>query len=486
MGTIKKNALYNVLLSVSQILFPLITFPYVSRILGPVGIGNVSFVDSVTQYFILIAALGIPIYGVREIAKLKDQQEKRSEVFSELLLIHLCTTGLALLLYIGIFFTAPYFKHYQPLFFLGAMVLFFQLFVVEWLFQGMEEFPYITKRTLLIRIGSVLAIFLLVNGSGDEAWYYGISCLAVLINAFFNMTYARRFVYLRPVQNIFKKHSKALLYIFSLGLVTSVYTVLDTALLGFLSTPEQVGYYATSARLIKLVIMVFVAFSTVLIPPLSKAFHENDTEHAIMLLEKSFGYTILLSVPASIGLYIVAPLIIPLYAGSQFLEATSSLKTIAPSIVFVSLSNVFGMQILNPTNNEQLFFWAAIAGMFISLLINFSLIPFFGQLGAALSSVITEFSVLILLIFFALKKIQFRPAWKLLWQALISILPTVIIYRFITMYTHTLLLQLVLVMTISAFVYGSIQYFVFRNPHLYGLLGMLRKKLHNAKNSLKH
>ncbi|QEL00352.1 flippase [Olivibacter sp. LS-1] len=485
MGTIKKNAFYNILLSISQILFPLITFPYISRVLGPVGIGNVSFVDSVTQYFILAAALGIPIYGVREIAKSKGNPEKRSQVFSELLIIHLSTTALAVSLYVGIFFTSSHFEVYRPLFYLGAGALFFQSLAIEWLFQGLEEFPYITKRTLVVRAFSILAIFLLVNKPGDEVWYYGISCISVLINVLFNITYAKRFVHLRRSRNIFKKHGKALLYIFSLGLVTSVYTVLDTALLGFLSTPAQVGYYATSARLIKLVVMIFVAFSTVLIPPLSKAFHEANEQSANLLLEKSFGYTILLSVPASIGLYIVAPMVIKLYAGSQFIEAVKSLQILAPSILFISLSNVFGMQILNPTNNERLFFKAAIIGMLISLLINFSLIPFLGQVGAALSSVITEFSVLALLIFYALRKVNFRPAWKLLWQALLASLPVVVVCPLIVVNISSVPLQLVLIISVAILVYGGIQRFAFHNPHLSALLEMLQAKLGKAKNSLK-
>ncbi|WP_134090000.1 flippase [Olivibacter sp. XZL3] len=486
MGTIKKNALYNILLSVSQILFPLITFPYISRVLGPVGIGNVSFVDSVTQYFLLVAALGIPVYGIREIAKLKDQPQKRSEVFSELLLIHLSTTGMAVAIYISIFFTLPYFAAYRPLFYLGALVLLFQLFIIEWLFQGMEEFPYITKRTLLVRIGSVLAIFLFVKEAGDELWYYGISCLAVLVNALFNVAYARRFVRFVPSRRIFKKHGKALLYIFSLGLVTSVYTVLDTALLGLLSTPEQVGYYATSARLVKLVIMIFIAFSTVFIPPLSKAFHEDEEQHAFLLLQKSFAYTILLSVPASIGLYVVAPLLITMYAGADFSEAITSLQVLAPSILFIGLSNVFGMQILNPTHNERLFFRAAVIGMLISLLMNFSLIPVLGHIGAALSSVVTEFCVLVLLIRYALVKVRFRPAWKLLWQAVLASLPAIPIYQLVEKTVDSMVLQLFLVLAATTIVYVCMQAIIFRNRHIFALFDLVKAKVGGAKNGLKH
>lgn len=479
MGTIKKNAIYNILLSASQLLFPLITFPYVSRVLGPQGIGVVSFIDSLTQYFILVAALGIPIYGVREIAKVRTDPTKRAQVFSELLLIHISSTCLALLVYITVFFSIAKFQAYQHLLLIGSGLLLFQVFMLEWLFQGLEEFPYITKRTLLIRAFSVLAIFLLVKKPQDTLSYYSIFLATLLANAVFNIHYARRFVRFKLVKykQAIARHWKSLLYIFSLGLVTSVYTLLDTALLGLLSTNTQVGYYATATRLTKLVIMIFVAFATVMIPPLSKAFHIGDRATANRLLKKSFGYMVLLSVPASIGLMVVAPLILRLYAGQEFTDARLSLQILAPTIICISLSNIFGMQILNPTNKEHLFFKAAVVGMVVSVSVNLLLIPFFEHVGAAISALITEFTVLILLGVYALRSVAFGPQWKLLIQAIVASLSFIPIYWAVTLQPLPLTVQLVLMLLLAGMSYIAIQWWLFRNPYITTLWEMFKTKL---------
>ncbi|QNL51582.1 flippase [Olivibacter sp. SDN3] len=481
MANIKKNAIYNILLSVSQVLFPLITFPYVSRVLGPQGIGDISFVESITQYFVLAAALGIPIYAVREIAKVRDNVSLRSNIFSELLTVHVLTTVLAILIYVTIFLTFSRLQTYQSLFMVGLGILFFQAFVMEWLFQGLEEFPYIAKRTILVRVLSIIAIFLFVKRPDQAVVYYSISLLTILVNVVLNVLYARRFVYLHWNRLVIRRHLRPLLYISSLAMVTSVYTLLDVTILGFLSTIEQVGYYSAAIRIIKLIVMVFVAFATVMVPPLSKAFHSEDMPTVNRLLQKSFGYIVFLNVPVTVGLMVIAPDLLKLYAGDEFVAAAVSLRWLAPTIIFISLSNIFGMQILNPINQEKKFFQASLFGMFISLAVNFSLIPFLGQAGAAISAMVTECVVMVLLIVFALRAVAFRPQWRLLTQALICSAIFIPLQWLIGSFSIGLLQRLLLMIISASFSYLALQYLVFGNRYIKELGEMLLKKIVPSK-----
>lgn len=474
--SIKKNAAYNIALSASQVLTPLLIFPYVLRVLGPVNMGNIGFVDSCLQFVVLLAALGIPIYGVREIAKAGNDRNKRSRLFSELLFIHLLATVTLSMLYWMLFSYFPQFSVHKPLFMISLGMMYMQVFMVEWLFQGVEAFPFITIRALAIRALSVLLIFTFVKEPDDGVFYYGIILLTGTLNAFVNLAYARKFISLTWHGLNLRQHFKPLLYIFSFGIVVSVYTVLDTTLLGLLRDMEEVGYYSTVVRVVKLVITVLTAIILVVIPQLSVAFKKQDTVRIHGLLDKSFSYIVLIGVPASMGLLVFASELILLFAGDQYGPSVISLQILAPSIIVIGLSNVFGMQILNPSNNERMFFKAALVGMIISLCVNFALIPHFGQYGAAFANLITETVVLSLLIMFSFKVVQFRPNWVRIFQAFAASLLFIPIHQMLHYFELSLPIVFVLGVTLSIVVYFAIQRWVWRNPVVNDLLSFASLK----------
>lgn len=477
MGQIKRNVFYNVALSVSQVLVPVIVFPYVSRVLGPVGIGSISFVESVTQYFILFAALGIPIYGVREIAKVKADKAQRSKLFSELLMIHSGATVILSVVFLLLLLNVPQLNVHFQLGMIGLGVFYVQAFMVEWLFQGMEEFSFIAIRTLLIRVVSIVLIFMLVTTPGDAAIYYGIMLATAGLNMLVNIGYARKYVGLVFRGLELRRHFTPLLYIFSFGIVVSVYTVLDTTILGLLTNVQEVGFYNTSVRLTKLVITVLTSFAIVMVPPLAQAFSSKNETYALDLLHKSFAYMTLIGVPAGVGLLVFAPGIIGLFAGSDFALSASSLRILAPGIIIIGFSNIFGMQILNPSNNERLFFKAAMAGMLVSLPLNFLLVPYFGQVGTAATSLMTEAVVMVLLFYFSRKVIAFRPNWSQLVQAVVTagiFVPIAYVFSSVAFNPTVALLGGVIT---SAVVYFAIQHWVWRHPLTTDLLRVAIRKI---------
>lgn len=475
MGLIQRNVFSNVALSVSQVLFPLLVFPYVSRIIGPGGIGSVAFVDGITQWCVLVAALGIPIYGVREIARVKEDSQARSKVFSELLTLHVISAFVLTLLFIIAFNRIDSLESFRSLFWVGAGVLFANACMVEWLFQGMGAFPYITLRTVAVRATVVILVFAVVKESSDVFVYYAITLFGVIVNVSLNVWYARKFVrYIWQGINL-KRHLKPMLVIFFITVATGVYTLLDTTLLGLLTDEEQVGYYGAAVRLTKLVVTIQVAISVALVPALSFAYGQGREGEFFQLLRKSFNLMVFVGVPAAIGLIIIAPSVITLFAGPEFHPSVVAMRILAPTILFVGLSNVFGMQLLNPTNNEKLFLWAALAGMVVSVVANLILIPSYYFAGAAIASFATEFVVCLLLVVFALRRFSFRPEWGAIGKALLASSPMVVLYMLAGQLDVALVVETSMIIFMAITSYFLIQYFVWKNPLVGDVLGLLSR-----------
>jgi O-antigen/teichoic acid export membrane protein len=470
------NAVYNLLLSISQVVVPLLVFPYVSRVLGPEGIGQIGFIDGVVQMITLVAALGIPIYGVREIAKVKEDFHARSDLFSSLFWIHLGVSFGVALIYAGLILVVPSFQEVSTLAWISMGMILNQVLMMEWLFQGLQEFPYITKRSLLIRLLSVVLIFWLVQKSTDTWVYFVIMMGTGFLNAVFNLFYARRFVRLIFQWPQWKLHLKPLLYIFSFGLVVSVYTVLDTVLLGFWTNDQAVGYYTTSVRVIKLSLTLLTAFVVVTIPSLSVAFQEKNEDFIHGLLKKSFAFVVLIGLPASVGLMVYAPEIIQLFAGKGFEPAVLSLQILAPNIVIIGFSQLFGMQILNPSGKEKLFLKAAICGMVLSLLFNNLFIPYWGHLGASWTNLLVESVVLLLLYFMATRQVTYRPDWILLGKAFLTCLTFIPLNLWLNHMDFSVSIRLLLGVTMSIMLFFGIQHFLWKEPYLQDLMRVIRDK----------
>lgn len=481
MGVIRRNIFANVALSVSQVLFPLLVFPYVSRIIGPEGIGSVAFVDGITQWCVLVAGLGIPIYGVREIARVKDNEQERNKVFSELLTLHvLSALVLTISLIIG-FQQIDSLAAFRGLFWVGAGMLFANACVMEWLFQGMGAFPYITVRTVAVRAVVVLCVFLLVRTSDDVLTYYAITFCGVLASVCLNMWFVRKFVRYTWRGLQLKRHFKPLLVIFLITVITGVYTLLDAVILGFLTDEEQVGYYGAALRLNKLVITVLTAISLALVPALSFSYSKGEEQAFFGLLRKSFNLIVFLSVPAVIGLMVIAPSAIALFAGPDFQPSTMAVRLLAPTVLFVGLSNVFGMQLLNPTNHEKLFLRAVAAGMVVSVGANFTLIPIYRFSGAAVASLATEFVVCALLVWVALRRFSFQPDWNAIGKALLASVPMAGLYLLAGRLSSVLVVEVVIIIALAVGSYLVVQHAVWRNPLVADILRWLSSGLRRGK-----
>lgn len=399
--SIKNNFLLNLSTTITGLLFPLITFPYASRILMADGIGQVQFFQSIIDYVSLCTALGVPLYAVREIARIRDNKELRSRTTIEILLLHAILT---LVGYIVVFILAKTVAKIEidaSLFFLLSTTLFFNTIGVAWFYQAIEDFKYITLRSLFVRILSLVALFIFVKTKQDLFYYAGILVIGTVGNNIFNFFRLRKYIKLSKGE--FKRlnllrHLIPALKIFILNLVISIYVNLDSVMLGFLKNEESVGYYAAATRLTKAILGIVSSLGAVLLPRFSNMITNGQKEEFQLLANKAASFTIALSLPMSVGLIFMAAPIIHIFCGNGFEPSILTLKLVAPIVLFIGLSGIIGMQILYPQGREKYVIISTMVGACINLLINYLLIPQYGQYGAALGTVIAEFMVTVIMI----------------------------------------------------------------------------------------
>jgi O-antigen/teichoic acid export membrane protein len=479
---LKKNLLYNSILSVSQILFPLIVFPYTFKVLELQGTGLVSFTESLTQYLISLAAVGIPIYGIREVAKIKHNYEKLCGLFTELIAIQFIITIFLSAIYVILIFNLQKLAANKILYFFSCGVLIVNVFSVEWFFQGLGKFRYIAVRTVLIRILFVVLIIFFVKRKQDVYIFYAITFIISFINSVVNFAYATKFARLDFRIFKIKRHMKPLLYIFFASLAVNIYVVLDTVILGFLTNnDEAVGYYSTALKICKLPIVFITALSAVIIPQISSSHDSGDHKYVENLLQKSFTYVVTLSIPIGIGLYLLAPELIMLLSNEQFLPAVSVIRLLSLLTLLIGLSNIFGLQMLTSIGKEKFTMYAVAIGMVLSVGCNLILIPRFSYTGTALTTLFTELVVTIMTGRMALKNYKVKLPLIIFFQCVIAGLLFFPLYFLIGLLFENSLLRIVLMIVLATVIYFSVLIFGFRNIYLQEIAQKFLSKLRYEK-----
>ncbi|MXV17383.1 flippase [Hufsiella ginkgonis] len=477
MVSVKKNLVYSILLSLSQLLFPLVTFPYASRVLLPRGIGAVSFADSFTQYFILFASVGLPLYGVREVSKAKDDRVKLDRLFSELMLISLGFTLLYLVVYIACIFTVPKLYSSRELYFVGCCILLSNAFMIDWFYQGLENFSFIVKRTLVLRCLIVAGMFVWVREPADMVIYYALTLAAFAGGAAVNQLYALKWVTFTLTGLDFKKHLKPMLYIFASSVFISVYTIMDTIILGFLTNDTVVGYYSASARISKISLVVIGALGTALVPRLAAVFSQGHAEEARKLLATSASYVITLSVPLSIGTWVMAPELVSMFGGAAFMPSVSSLRIFAIVVIILGFAQIYSNQLLIPLNKEKFILRSVLAGVLVNLVLSFALIPRFKHDGAAFANVATEAVVTVMMAWYAAKFFRFPVPARFIIQSVVSCLFFVPARLLVAEVWPGTIFGAALAIILSAITYVILQLVVFKNELINGYYRSFRNRL---------
>ena len=396
-SSIKKNFAYKSALTISTYIMNFITFPYVSRVLGVDKIGLVSFVDNAVNYFLLFATMGVAILGVREIATVKEDRNKCNRVYSNILGMNILFTIITLIIYFTFIIFVADFNRYKELFYVGGAKILFTAFLVEWYFTGIENFRYITIRSLLIKLLYVVAVFILIRTEDDYTLYFVLTVLVVIINAIINMVYIRKFVNLIKHELFSKKYIKQNLSLGIYSIMTSMYLTFNVMFLGFCSTNTEVGYYTTAFKLYSVILGFFTAFTNVMLPRMSSLLAEGEKERFQNLIDKSFEAMCTFSIPLILCSIIMAPQIVYILSGPGYEGAITPMRIIRseerPAVLFVGIAQVFALQILLPMKKDKVLFTASILGAFVSLLINIFAVPSMQSIGSAIVLVSAEIVV---------------------------------------------------------------------------------------------
>ena len=393
-ASIKKNAFMNMLLTASSMLIPLITFPYVSRVLQPERLGRVSFITSVVSYFLMFSELGIPTYGIRECARLREDKKALGKTVSELFIINLIMSFISLAAYIVCIYNVPRFSGDKRLCIIAGSAIIFNCLGMEWLYKGLEEYSYITVRSLLFKLISLVFIFAAVKVPGD----YRLYCAATVISNY--GSYILNFFRTGKITGglsfkglEIKKHIKPVLVFFSMSVATGIYLSLDTAMLGFMKGDAETGIYSAAVK-IKLVLTAFVtSLGAVLFPRSAYLVKKGEYKEFADLSRRAMGMVVTAALPMAVFFMLFADEGIALLSGAEYADAVLPMRIIMPTLVLIGMSNITGIQLLMSIGREKTVLFSEIAGAFTDIIFNAILIPKYGAAGAAAGTLAAEFIV---------------------------------------------------------------------------------------------
>lgn len=412
--SLKVNAILNLIKTLMSLIFPLITFPYTSRIIGPIYIGKVNFASSIVNYFAMIAALGITGHATRETSKVRDNPDQLAKVTAEIFRINLFSVLLAYFLFFIAFFFVPKLHEYRLLLLIYSTSMLFGLFGMDWINNAMEDFAYITTRTIIFQIISLALLFLFVHNKEDFVFYAAISvissCGANLLN-FFHIRRYISFKYFFKKLKI-KQHIKPIMVIFAMAVATQVYTIVDNSMIGFMKDDYNVGLYSAATKINRIVLSLVTAGTTILSPRLVYYLNNRGIEEFKTLAFKGFDTLLLIAIPCAIGLNIVSENLTLLLSGKSFYEAVPVMKIMNPIIIITGLSGYIGSQIFLPLNKEKWTLISVIIGVAVNISLNAVLIPLYGAKGAAIGSLCSELAVFIIDFILLAKVINIFPILK--------------------------------------------------------------------------
>ena len=394
MASIKKNFIYNLLYEILILLLPLITVPYVSRVLGVEGIGIYSYTYSVVYYFMIFSMIGVKNYGNRTVAKVRDNKELLSKNFFSIYYIQLCMSLLMIIFYVA--YILIFLKDYKLIATVQIIYLFSCMFDINWFFFGLEKFKLTVTRNIILKIISLLLIFVFVNDKSDLLEYTMILSLSALFSQLFLFTKLKKEIKFVKIKFIdVREKIKPCLVLFIPTIAVSLYKVMDKIMLGNMINASEVGYYEQAEKIIQIVVSISAALATIMLPRMSNLLAKGNIETVKKYINKSIKFTMFLAFPMSIGLLSISSEFIPIFLGQEFTKSSLILNLLAITIPILSFANVIRSQYLIPTEQDRHFIISVIGGAIVNLIANIILIPVLQSVGAAIGTILAELFVMI-------------------------------------------------------------------------------------------
>ncbi len=409
--SIAKNYIYNLIYQFLTMIVPLITTPYLSRVLGADSIGIYSYTLSIATYFILFGSLGVVMYGQREIAYVQDDKPKRSQTFYELVLMRFLTLGISMLIFYITFASHGEYNLYYKILLLEILA---NALDISWFFQGLEDFKKTVIRHIIVKSISVIAIFTFVKTPNDLVIYFLIYVLSTLLGNMSLWLYLPKYIDKINIHKLnIKKHIKPTISLFIPQIAMQVYTVLDKTMIGaILKDMSEVGNYEQSQKIVKVALAIVTSLGTVLATRIANTYANNDKETIIKYLEKAFHIVWLLGIPIMFGIMAISSKFVPWFLGNDFEKSKLLLVVGAPLVIAIGLNNVSGIQYLIPTKKQSIYTKSVIAGAIFNLTFNIIFIPILKSIGAIIASVMAEFIILLVQLYYIRKDFSLKIVYN--------------------------------------------------------------------------
>ncbi len=399
--SIKYNFTMKSVSMAATVLAPLIIYPYVTRVLGPAGVGKVNFAQSVVFYFTMIAQLGVPTYGIRECAKVRDDRAALSKTVQEILLINAVTCAVSYALLFICLFTVPQMRSEKTLFAVMSFSVLLNVIGVEWLYNALEKYDYLALITLAMKLLMVVLAFLFVRSEDDYVIYGALLVLGSIGWALISFLNLGKEIDLKPAGNYdLKRHLKPVGVFFAMSVATTVYTMMDSAMLGFMKGTLENGYYDSAVKVKQALVGAVTALGTVLLPRSTYKLGRGDNAAFEEMSKKAMSFVIAVGIPCCVYFMMFARPVIMLLSGMQFENSVQPMRLIMPTVILIGITNITGIQMMIPLGRENGVLYAEIVGAVVNLLVNAVLIPKMGASGAAIGTVAAETAVLFVELWF--------------------------------------------------------------------------------------
>lgn len=406
--SIAKNYFYNLSYQILVMLLPLITTPYISRVLGANSIGIYSYTLSISAFFILFGSLGVALYGQMQVAYCQKDNQKRSYIFWEIIILRVITMSIALIIYYLTFATGnnDYTIYYKIL----ILEIIGNLIDISWFFQGLEEFKKTVVRNTIVKLISIILIFTLVKTKNDLPIYFYIYVFSILIGNLSLWFYLPKHIEKINIKKLrIKRHIKPTISFFIPQIAIQVYTILDKTMLGTIILDKaEVGYYEQAQKIVKMLLQVLSSFSTVMMPRVASTFSLGDKSKIKKYIYDSINFVYLVSFPMIFGIFTIIDKFVPIFFGPGYSKVALIIKVICPIILFMGMSNVTGSQYLLATKKQNEYTISVIIGAITNFILNILLIKKYGAIGASIGSIIAELNVILIQLFLIRKKFDIK------------------------------------------------------------------------------
>lgn len=474
---IKLNAVLNMVKTMSSIIFPLITFPYVSRVLMPENIGKVNFGSSFVSYFTLIASLGITTYAIRECSAKRDDKNELSKTASQIFSINVITTIIAYVLMAITLLLFRDFDSYRTLIIIQSTAILFTTLGCDWLNSAMEDFAFITIRTIAFQVVSLVLMFTFVQEPGDYIKYAAITVIASSGANIINIFYRKKFCAVKFTGHMdWKKHFKPIMLLFVMILAQTIFNSSDITMLGLMKSDTEVGYYSTAVKMTNLISQVIASLAWVVMPRMSLYFEQGNFEKINEMLKKTLNVLLTIGLPCAIGCICLSQEIVVIISGADYIAAAPALSILMIGFIFSLIGGSFlGNMVLLPSKREDIYMIVCCIATVVNLIMNYFLIPLWGVNAAAGTTAFASLLIMVLLIICKDKRVQLDYVVKLIISPALGCILIVVICALIKSVVSCLILRTILCIIISGLVYFGVQVLC-KNEIISEMISVIGKK----------